>query len=251
MACAGRAAPPARYRRSAGRGDALFRERMIVVGVNEKMRHARMLRVLLVQLFQNCRRLALIGIGGIGWGCRGLQGERIEHLSLVIVGVALRHLLHRHVIGGEPGIDRGLVVVAVVGAQRLDPGPLPLCPGTDRARLFERGPAGFRLGPRRRGGKRVAEIVERDAPIGDRAPGILLQDSLERLARVDEPVRMDHRDAALEVGLHLGIAGGGETQLSKLLVLLAEGAEAQRCGDAGDKYQTLPLHEYLRAHDLQ
>jgi putative tryptophan/tyrosine transport system substrate-binding protein len=30
------------------------------------MRHARMLRVLIVQIFQNCRRLALVSIGGVG-----------------------------------------------------------------------------------------------------------------------------------------------------------------------------------------
>jgi hypothetical protein len=56
---------------------------------------------------------------------------------------------------------------------------------------------------------------------------------------------MDHRHAALEIGLHLGIAGGWESQLSQFLVLLAKGAVAQRCGDAGDKYQRLPLHGSL------
>ena len=59
-----------------------------------------------------------------------------------------------------------------------------------------------------------------DAPIGHRAIGVLPQHSLERPARDQEPVRMDHRDAALELGLHFGIAGGGETQLAELLVLL-------------------------------
>src|SRR5262249_55961189 len=73
---------------------------------------------------------------------------------------------------------------------------------------------------------------------------------LECPARVDEPIRMQHGDAALELGLHLGIAGGGETQLAELLVLLAEGTAAQRCGDPGDKYQTLRLHGYLRARAI-
>jgi len=57
-----------------GGGYALLRERVIVVSMNEKMRHARMLRVLIVELLQNCRRLALVGIGGVGWGRRRLQG---------------------------------------------------------------------------------------------------------------------------------------------------------------------------------
>jgi hypothetical protein len=43
---------------------------------------------------------------------------------------------------------------------------------------------------------------------------------------------MDHRDAALELGLYLGIAGGGETQLAELLVLLAERTAAERYNDA-------------------
>src|SRR5262249_11398127 len=127
---------------------------------------------------------------------------------------------------------------------------LALSFGADRVRLCKRCPTGFGLGSCRRGGERVAEKVERDSPIRDRTTRVLLQDSLERSARVDEPIRMDHRDAALELGLYLGIAGGGETQLAELLVLLSEGAAAQRCGDAGDKYQILRLHGNLRARDL-
>ena len=67
---------------------------------------------------------------------------------------------------------------------------------------------------------------------------------------IDEPVRMEHRDAALELRLHLGIAGGGEAQLAELLVLLAERTPAQRCSDPGDKYQTLRLHGHLRARTI-
>jgi hypothetical protein len=184
------------------------------------MRHTGMLRVLIVELFQNCRRLALVGIGGVSLGRRRLQGYRIEYLRLVIIGIALRQVLHRLVVGGEPGVDWSFVVIAVIGAQRLDPVALALRFGADRVRLFKYCPTGFGLGPCRRGGERVAEKIERDSPIRDRTTRVLLQDSLERPARVDEPIRMDHRDAALELGLYLGIAGGGETQLAELLVLL-------------------------------
>src|SRR5262245_2145262 len=141
-------------------------------------------------------------------------------------------------------------MVAVVGAQRVDPVALALSFGADRVGLFKRSPTCLSLGPCWRGGECIAQIIERDAPIGDRATRVLLQDSLECLARVDEPIRMDHRDAALELGLNLGIAGGGETQLAELLVLLSEGAAAQRCCDAGDKCHILRLHGYLRACDL-
>jgi hypothetical protein len=57
---------------------------------------------------------------------------------------------------------------------------------------------------------------------------------------------MNHRDATLELGLHLGIAGSGKTQLAELLVLLTEGTAAQRCSNPSDKYQTLGLHRHLR-----
>jgi hypothetical protein len=61
---------------------------------------------------------------------------------------------------------------------------------------------------------------------------------------------MDHRDATFELGLYLGIAGGGETQLAELLVLLSEGAAAERCGNAGDKYQVLQLNGCLQARGI-
>jgi len=43
---------------------------------------------------------------------------------------------------------------------------------------------------------------------------------------------MDHRDTALELRLHLRIAGGRETQRTKLLLLLlGEGAGGERRRD--------------------
>src|SRR5262249_10079624 len=116
------------------------------------------------------------------------------------------------------------VMVAEIGTQGLDPVALALGLSSGRARLFERSPGGLCVGPRRRHGQRVAEVVHRHAPIGDCAGGVLLQDALECPARVDDPIRMQHGDAALELGLHLRIAGGGETQLAELLVLLADDA---------------------------
>ena len=65
-------------------------------------------------------------------------------------------------------------------------------PPTRRARLR-----------RRRRRQRVAQQVERDTPVGHRAARILLEHAAERLAGVAEPVRVQHRDAALELGLHL------------------------------------------------
>ncbi len=149
-------------------------------------------------------------------------------LGLVIIGIALRQLLHRLVVGGEPDIDRSFVEVAVVDAQSLDPIALALGLGAYLARLFERRPGGRRVRPRRRGDERVVEQVERDAPIGDRACGILLQDALKRMACDQEPEGMEHGDAALEFGLHLRIAGRGEAQPAQSRVLLGERVAARR-----------------------
>ena len=47
---------------------------------------------------------------------------------------------------------------------------------------------------------------------------------------------MQHGDAAVELGLHIGIAGGREGHLAKLFVLLADCAACERRSDeAGGK----------------
>src|SRR5687767_4739116 len=54
---------------------------------------------------------------------------------------------------------------------------------------------------------------------------------------------MDHRHAAFELGLNLGIAGDGEAQLPELFILLAYGTGAEGGGDQTcDESQTPWLH---------
>ena len=142
--------------------------------MNDEMRHPRVLRVLLVELLQNGRRFELVGKSQIGFRRRRLQGEGIEDLGLVIGGVALGHLFHGPVVGSQSGIERYLVMVAVIGAQGLDPVALVLRLRPDRASLFERCPGGLRIGPRRRLGQGVPKEVHGHAPIGHGAVGILL-----------------------------------------------------------------------------
>src|SRR5262249_30132659 len=109
-------------------------------------------------------------------------------------------------VRGETGVHWSLVMVAIVGSERLDPVALTLRLGADRACLFERGPPGISVCPGRCRGKRIAEVVERDPPMSDRAVWVLAQHAFECPARDREPVRMNHRNAAFELGLHLGIA---------------------------------------------
>src|SRR5579863_3808085 len=134
-------------------------------------------------------------------------------------------------------------MVAVVGAQSLDPIALALGFCANLARLFECGPGGVRICPRRRRDEYVVEQVDRDSPICDRAIGVLSQDSLKRAASDQKPVGMDHRDAALELGLYLRIAGGRETQLAKSLVLLSE-----RTAGCGNRHHACQYHRARRFH---
>ena len=147
-----------------------------------------------------------------------MQGERVDDLHLVVIGIARGHLLHRLVVGAQADVDVDLVVVSEIGAQCVDPAAFALRLRADFERLFERGPGGVGLCARRRSDQRVAELIHCNAPIGDRAIGVLLEDALKHSARNEEPVRVDHRHAALELRLHLGIAGGGEVQFAELLL---------------------------------
>src|SRR5450432_1098162 len=56
---------------------------------------------------------------------------------------------------------------------------------------------------------------------------------------------MQHGDAAVELGLHIGIAGGREDHFAELLVLLAGCAACERRGDQASGKQNSPR---LRLH---
>src|SRR6267378_7087399 len=56
---------------------------------------------------------------------------------------------------------------------------------------------------------------------------------------------MQHGDAAVELGLHIGITGGREGHLTEFLVLLADGAACERRGDQASGKQNSPR---LRVH---
>jgi hypothetical protein len=104
--------------------------------MDEEVRHTRVLRVLLVKFLQNGSRFKLVGIGCVSRRGGRLKRERIKHLGLVIIRVALRHLLHRAVIGEQSGVEGNLVVVPIIGTQCFDPIALALCLRANRARLL-------------------------------------------------------------------------------------------------------------------
>jgi hypothetical protein len=126
-------------------------------------------------------------------------------------------------------------VIAKVRANRINPSALAIRFHLERARLLERIPGGAcgRGGWRSR--QRVAQKIERDAPVRHRAVGILLQHALKSLAGVVEPVGVQHGDAGLELGLHPGIARRREGHLSELVVLRSGTADKQEDDKKAEK----------------
>ena len=207
---------------TARRGYALVCKRRVVERMNQKMRHARMLGILRVELFQYRRGLALVGVVKISLRRSRLQRQRVIHPRFVVVGVANRDLLHRLLVGGQARNDIELVVIAIVSADGIDPVALALGLRAECARLVDRLGARLRLFQGGRAAQRIAHLIDRHAPIRHCAGGVLLQDRLENLAGVTEPIRVQHRDAALELGLHFGAARRGEGYVAKVIALMGE-----------------------------
>ena len=181
----------------------------IVVGVNEIVRDAGMLRLALEDVFQDRGRLELIGVGLVGGRSRNVERKGIIDLRLVVLRIALRHRLHRLEIGLHPGAVVELVVIGIERAKRGDKFVFArrLCP--DRL--------GFLNGReplRQIGGGRDAERIEQqarcDAPVGDGAVGIGLERVLENLLRRAIPERVLVAHAAVEPALRGVVARGRE-----------------------------------------
>ena len=198
--------------------DPLVGERWVVVGVHQVVRDAGMIGILREEPLEDLRRLELAGVGLVVLRRRGLQRQRVVRPRLEVVGVPLRHLLHRPCVRGEPCAQRGRVVVAVVRRDRLDPVALTLGLRAHRARFFESGPGRGGVLRRGRRGQRVAERGHGQPPVGHRAARIFMGDGVKDLARLDEPVRVQHGDAALELGRHRRAAGNRERDLAELLL---------------------------------
>ena len=228
-----------------GRGEALVRDRGIVVAVDQIVGDARMLWLLGEDLLEHARGLQLVGVGLVRRQRGRVEGERVEDRRLTVLGVTRRELLHRLPVGERAGavVHRGGVFV-----ERLDrgdvvalarhPGARGLCP-------LDGGPAvGERL-RRRRPGERIAEQVHRDAPVGDRAAGILLRDGHERVRGRLEPEGVEHGDRALEVRLNRGAARSRETHRADLVV--SRGArDAERQHQSQGEGEPVVRHGDLR-----
>ena len=122
-----------------------------------------------------------------------------------------------------------LVVIGVHDGKGIDVIALALRLGADRLALLNGGKAERKVRCRRRS-MRVVEQAQRDAPIGDPAFGIGLEDILEYLLGRLVPERMLVAHAAIEASLRRLVARGGEMNGAKSLVglFLAESRRRSR-----------------------
>ncbi len=195
-----------------GRLQALLGEGWVVVGVDQVVRHAGMVGVLVEQRLQDLRRPQLVGIGPV----RGVEvrrgDERVQdgrfHV-LRIGGGDLAHLLlegrhARRVLKALPvahkGLHRGHVAFL---ARIVEAGSAGVLQSRgDGVELLGRQAAGPQ--------ERVVEHDHGAPPVGHAAGGVLLGDGLERFARMGPRKGMVERHRAVEVLLHGLSAGHGE-----------------------------------------
>src|SRR5262249_61964727 len=74
--------------------ESLFRDRWIVVEMDQIMRHTRMLRLAHKNWLYDRRSFELAGVGLVGWRGRGVERQGVVGLRLVIVRRARGRLLH-------------------------------------------------------------------------------------------------------------------------------------------------------------
>ena len=220
--------------------ESLLGDRRIVVEVDQIVRDAGMQRLTLEDSLEDRRPLQLIGIGLVGGRCRDIQGQRIINLRLVIVRIALRQLLHRLQIGLYAGAMVDFVVIGVEDEEGVDVIALALRLCRKRLSFLKGGKAEREVGRGRRA-VRIVQQAERDAPIGDGAVRIRLQDLLEDLLGrlVPERVLVAHR--AVEPSLRRLVARCREMNRAEPLlgiVLAAGGMHEQgsgRCRNGHDR----------------
>ncbi len=220
-----------------GRGHPFLRDRRGVIAVDQVVRHARMVRILRELLLEDRRRLEGIRVGLVRGLLDGDQVERIEDLRLVVL----------RILGGERLIGLGarkgaLALVAVrivfpVGRDRFEIVLLALRLGAHLAALVDRRLRACDIRRWRAADEGVVHQDRSEAPGRHHAIRILAGDFLERALPRRPPERMQHRDAARDLLLHLRAAGVGEVHLAELLARLAavvvvrKGGDCEKCCD--------------------
>ncbi len=201
-----------------------------VVRVNQVVCDAGVLRVLPIQAFEDPCGLQLAGVCHVIRWRRRLERQRVKDLRLEVVRVPRGQRLQRVSVGLEPRPDGNRLVISKVRSRGLDPVALARTPGFHGTRLLERIPGGPCVCRRGRRDQCVPEQIQSDAPVADCAGRIPIEDATERLARVVEPIGVQHRHAALEFSLHGRTARRREMDRSELMLT---GLMALRRGKGG------------------
>ena len=105
--------------------------------MDQVVRDARMLRLALGDRLEDRRAFELVGVGLVGGRGRGVEGERVVDLRLVVVGIALRQRLHRLGISQKARAVVDLFVVGVHGRERVHVVALALGLGADGLALLD------------------------------------------------------------------------------------------------------------------
>ncbi len=185
-------------------GSPRSRDRREVVAVDEVVRDARVVGILLVERLEDRdrlqERLHRLVIE------RLVQRERVEDLGLDVLGILLRQRFHRIAIAARARFLVDRIVALVVDLDRRDPVALARALGADRFAFLDVVESALQRGGVERADQRVWPIAHGEAPIRDRAVGIGLQRRVERIDRLGKVERMEHRERALEVLLRGGRA---------------------------------------------
>ncbi len=198
-----------------GRRDTAWRDRREVVAVDQVVRHARMVRIFLIDRLEDRDRLQQrIHVLVIE---RLVQGQRVKDFRLDVVRILLDERLHGVLVVLRPRVLIDGLVVLVEGLQRGEPVALALGLGPDGLALLDGLETLLQgLGGERRD-QRVGTLADGDAPVRDGAARIRLGDRGERLDRLGEEEGVLHREGTFELFLRLRRAGRLEHDAAELL----------------------------------
>ena len=222
---------------AARRSERLLSQRRVVVGVDDVVREARVLRMLLEERLENGRGFQLLRILFVGCESGLIHRERIEDPRFHVSRIRADDPLHRLFVRNGACALRRSVGAGIKLGSRGDERALARRRRACGLRLLNGGPPKLDLLRRAESGKRIAPAAERDAPVGHRAGGILRGDPLERGDRLRKPEGMQQRDRAVEVGTQ-----GWRARRHEAHVVAADVAAACR---------VIVLREYGHAHDEQ
>ncbi|MGY2916046.1 hypothetical protein ACVWYP_001676 [Bradyrhizobium sp. USDA 3262] len=225
------------------RGEALLRERRVVVEMDQIVGDAGVLGLAREDRFEQRRALQLVGVGLVARRGRDVERDRIGDLRLVIVGIVRRDLLFGRQESLHAGAVIDLVVVDIHRRDRIDVFPLARGAGIQRLAFFRSFKAERKVFRWRRC-MRIVEVAERDPPIGDGALWVGLQHLLEGASRRAVPERMLIQHGPIEQLLRFRLAGCYKMDFAQSLFGRIRGGRLRngRGNEANDHSEGKPCH---------